>query len=618
MAAPVVDEHTGISHEYRNLVAGKVHGHTKEQWEESLANEFGRLANGIGTRIPTGTNTIKFIARDQVPHGRTVTYARLVCELKPHKAETRRTRLTVGGNLLSYPFDKSTPTADLTTAKCIFNSVISTPDAKFMTIDIKDFYLNFEMPIPEYMKIAYALIPLEVILQYNLEALVFEGFIYMEINRGMYGLPQAGKLANDKLKTHLAKHGFVPSTIVQGLWRHVSKPLAFSLVVDDFGVKYKNAEDAQLLIKALQEEYQITIDWSGKQYCGLTLIWDYANRTVNLSMPMYITDMLHKFQHPPPSRAQNSPSSFARPVFGATITPPILDDTSSLLDPDGIKRVQQIVGTLLYYARAVDPTMLVALNDIAAQQSSPTTNTLKALNHLLDYSSSNPNAIIQYIKSDMVLHIDSDASYLSLPKAKSRAAGHFYLSTKPRSIGKAPLPPPINNGPVHTVCNKLRNVMGSAAEAEIGAIYLNCQEALPIRNILSELGHPQPATPLKTDNATASGFANNTMKQRKSRSMDMRFYWIRDRIQQNQFFVYWAPGPANLADYFTKHHPTSHHKSMRSTFLHEPPSSSIMRGCIDNVRLESTSPLSHDTSSVPHSTVRVRTYAEAAKAISFS
>jgi hypothetical protein len=167
----------------------------------------------------------------------------------------------------------------------------------------------------------------------------------------------------------------------------------------------------------------------------------------------------------------------------------------------------------------------------------------------------------------MVLYLHSDASYLSASKAVSRAGGHFFLSDTPSDPKQAPRTQPTQNGPVHTTCQIMRNVLASTAEADIGALFLNGQEALPICVTLDELGHTQPATPMQTGNSTAAGFANDTIKQKRSKAIDMRFYWIKDRVRQNQFLFYWRPGPENLGDYHTKHHPPSHHHRMRPTYL---------------------------------------------------
>jgi hypothetical protein len=166
----------------------------------------------------------------------------------------------------------------------------------------------------------------------------------------------------------------------------------------------------------------------------------------------------------------------------------------------------------------------------------------------------------------MVLAVESDASYLSVVKARSRAAGYFYLTNTPANASDAFKP----NGAVHVLCHIMREVLSSAAEAELGALFHNGKEACPLRIALEEMGHPQPATPMATDNNTASGIATDTVKQKRSKAVDMRFYWVRDRVRQGQFRIYWRSGKTNRADYFSKHHPASHHQAIRSTYLYAP------------------------------------------------
>ena len=220
---------------------------------------------------------------------------------------------------------------------------------------------------------------------------------------------------------------------------------------------------------------------------------------------------------------------------------------------------------MLYYALAVDCTLLVALGDLASCQATPTQDTLDKLVWLLNYVACNPDAEITYQASDMCLHIHSDASYLSAPKARSRAGAHFFLSSYPNSSENTSLQP--LNGPIHVLSKIIKLVMASAAEAEIGASFLAAQESVPIRTCLEELGHPQPPTPIQVDNTTAAAFANGTLKQKRSKAIDMRFYWIQDRCQQDQFRIFWAPGAVNLGDYHTKHHPPTHHIKMRPKIL---------------------------------------------------
>ena len=102
--------------------------------------------------------------------------------------------------------------------------------------------------------------------------------------------------------------------------------------------------------------------------------------------------------------------------------------------------------------------------------------------------------------------------------------------------------------------------MASAAEVETCAAFVNYQEAIAIRQILIEMGHPQPATHIHEDNKCAVGILNESFRQRKSKFMDMCFYQVRDRIKQKKFCIFWEKGASNLADYFTKHHSSVHHK----------------------------------------------------------
>jgi hypothetical protein len=291
-------------------------------------------------------------------------------------------------------------------------------------------------------------------------------------------------------------------------------------------------------------------------------------------MPGYVDGALHKFQHPHPHRPEHAPHDWIEPNYGARqpqLSPAL--DNSPLLDSEQKTRIQQIVGTFLFYARAVDATMLVALGSISSQQSAPTEATRTAVNRFLDYAATHPNAVLRFSASDMVLHIHSDASYLSEAKARSRAAGHFFLSNMPTDHNRQPQasdPAPPDNGAVLTHCNIMKNVVGSAAEAELGALYKNAKEACFIITALEEMGHLQPPIHMVTDNSTATGISNKTVKQRRSKAIDMRYYWLQDRVAQGMFKIFWRKDKDNLADYFTKHHSVRHHREMRPRYLCTP------------------------------------------------
>ena len=185
---------------------------------------------------------------------------------------------------------------------------------------------------------------------------------------------------------------------------------------------------------------------------------------------------------------------------------------------------------------------------------------------LMDYLYYHPNETLRYYASDMILQGEADAAYLVLPKARSRAAAWFILGNDPTS---KPTPKP--NAPVYIMCNTLKNVMSSAAEAETGGLFLAAQRACPIRVTLEEIHHKQPTngTPLFNNNSTATGILISSLRQNFSKAFNMRFHRLRDRIEQKQFQIIWRRGQDNMADYFTKHHPPWHHKLMRYKYLHK-------------------------------------------------
>jgi hypothetical protein len=164
----------------------------------------------------------------------------------------------MGGNLSNYQGDCGTPTAALLTVKLLLNSIRSTPNAKFMTIDIKDFYLKTPMVHYEYFCMKLELFPEDIIEEYDLRNKVdAKGNVHCEVRRGMYGLPQAGIIAQELLETRLLKAGYTQSKITPGYWKHKWRPISFTLVVEDFGIKYIGAEHVQHLLQVLRQDYGI-------------------------------------------------------------------------------------------------------------------------------------------------------------------------------------------------------------------------------------------------------------------------------------------------------------------------------------------------------------------------
>jgi hypothetical protein len=231
-------------------------------------------------------------------------------------------------------------------------------------------------------------------------------------------------------------------------------------------------------------------------------------------MPGYVSNILSKFQHDFPKHPQLTPSPYITPVYGAKTQYATRDETPPLTAQQCLT-IQKVTGSVLCYARAFDPTVLIPLNDIATEKTKATEKTQATTNQMLDYLATHPDATIRYHASDMILHIHSDASYLSVYNARSRLGGLFFLgNNSPKQDAL--------NGSILNVAAVIKNVVASAAESEVGACFHNAQSGAPLRVALTKLGHIQPPTPLRTDNSTAYGIVNETIRQKNSKVMDMR------------------------------------------------------------------------------------------------
>jgi hypothetical protein len=209
---------------------------------------------------------------------------------------------------------------------------------------------------------------------------------------------QAGVIAQDLLTKRLNKAGYHQSKITPGYWQHDWQPISFTLVVDDFGVKYVNKDNVGHLMSSLSQDYTINTNWKGARYLGLTLDWDYLQCKVHLSMPGYIENALIRFGHKKSDKLQTQPYPHTTATYGATIQYAKAVDTSPAATKADEKVIRQVIGILLYYGRAVDSTIITGLSSLAAAQAKPTAPTLFLISWLLDYVATNPDAILTYKK----------------------------------------------------------------------------------------------------------------------------------------------------------------------------------------------------------------------------
>ena len=527
-------------------------------WEEAECDEFDRLMER--------TQTMKPIQPQDQPQDRrkdTTYYTpQPVEKMLATGGKTRRIRGAAGGDHIHFPGDVSARCAGMSDIKILINSVVS-DGANWMSIDIKDFYLGTPMDRPEFMRIPVRMTPNKIMEKYNLQQFVHNGSVLFQIDKGMYGLPQAGRLAQNRLVSHLDKHGYKQAPHSPCIFRHIERQTAFSLVVDDFGVKYvRREEDAGHLIETLQKLYEIKVDWSGRKYLGFNITFAADNKSVSLDMPDYIPKVHQRFQarikH---GRGAASPAVYIPPAYGTHSQMTEVDD-SSPATPAETKEVQEIVGCIMFYARAVDGTMLTAVNHIASEMKDTTQQVTDMTDRLLAYTVEYPNNALVLTACDMILHVQTDASYLSRSGARSVVGGLEYLGNKKQ--------PTHINGAVHTFSTILDVVVASAGEAEYGGVFVGGKHAEGSRATLEFLGYPQPPTIILCDSACAVGIANDKVKIKRTKSIDMRFHWIRDRIRQGHFDVQWRKGAHNLADFYTKALPVYKHQELMPFLVHIP------------------------------------------------
>jgi hypothetical protein len=251
-------------------------------------------------------------------------------------------------------------------------------------------------------------------------------------------------------------------------------------------------------------------------------------------MPSYVEKALKRFQHPPPIVPQDQPHQHDKKKYGAKVQMANPLDTSLPLDKAGKKFIQELTRVFLYLVQAVDLMMLTALSSLVSKQAAPTERTMPKCLQFLDYAASQEDAIVTNQASNMRLAIHSNALYLSEPKACSRAGGHMFMA------GTEDIP--INNGGVLNILQIIRAVMSLAAEAKLGASFINAKMAVSMQCTLKEMGHPQTCTFIQTNNSTAPALLTNKIMPKALKAMDMQFHWLRCHKTQDQYCFYWRPG----------------------------------------------------------------------------
>ena len=190
------------------------------------------------------------------------------------------------------------------------------------------------------------LIPPHIIAHYELQGIIHKGCTYTRIKRAWYGLKQSKKIAHDNIVEHLNKYGYEQTAQTEGLFKHHTRDIAFTLMVDDFGIEYTNQANVGHLINAVQDKCLFKVDWEAKQYIGFHLNWDYDKHELCTSMEGHVEQALKEFKHSTPKQRYKGPSHIKRPKFGEPVQYVKLD-TSPTLTLEHIKFIQRVTGKIL-------------------------------------------------------------------------------------------------------------------------------------------------------------------------------------------------------------------------------------------------------------------------------
>jgi hypothetical protein len=392
---------------------------------------------------------------------------------------------------------------------------------------------------------------------------------YWQIDKALYGMPQAGLLFQKELTAHLKQYGYIMSSTTPCLYTNPLLNIKFLVWVDDFLVKFQRSDRAAIehLIASLRTKYKLTVDWTASSYIGLDIHRDRLAQTLTISMDGYITrmqDELHLTRHANPK----SPILYVATKYTSNPQMEEVDDSSSAT-PAQIKFLQVIVGKLLYYALAVDPSIAVAVNRLSMLQPHATQNTLvqamRLIQHVLHY----PNATITYRPSNMQLMCHSDASHDSEPGSRSRIAGVYIFGDTPFQGPDIPMQ---INGCVGFMSKQAPTVCAGAYESEYAALWGNVCFLESARQTCADLGHPQGPTVIVYDNTVAGALATTTCKPKRSKMVAKQYHWIQERISFGDYILEWRKGVNNLADFLTKAHPIHHFVSMVPFFVSFPSS----------------------------------------------
>jgi hypothetical protein len=534
-------------------------------WIQCDAEEWHRLLEN--TLIPVRLNEIP-------PNNNITYYNRQIKEklvlIDDIEYVNARVRGTLGGDKTNYDGPTSTNTAEYPLIKTLFSAVLHDvkyvdPNTRFYNIDLVDFYLQSPMEEPAYISVPLKDIPVSIVNTYDLTKMASNNKTYFKVVMTMYGHPVAGLLSNKHLLKTIEKAGYYEDSRVPCLLKHETRSTIGAIVVDDIGLKVRCKDDVMHLVNAIEKVWKVKINWKGDKYVGMDLKWDYNpdNPTLEISCDQVIPDALKRFFPGQTLKGADTPGLEDKKwTLGSDNKVVIVNENKPIPMPENTKFVQQFTGTLSHAARIVRHDLLPAVNDIAATQSAPTSKTMEQIDRLANYVARFPKASVIFKATDMVLKAMYDSALRLHGKHKvGLMLYHSNINDHPEMIGNI----------IEVICRLPPDVVASIAEGEYCAQFITGQTAYWHRIINERMGYPQPPTILYGDNTTAIGIANDSIKIKRSKAIDNKMHWIRDKTRLKIFLPTHIRTNLNSADYQTKNLSTKEHNRQVKNYIKFPP-----------------------------------------------
>jgi hypothetical protein len=483
-------------------------------------------------------------------------------------------RGTAGGNTVDPGYNNVARSVDNILLKTFCNQIVS-EDACALTVDIRSFYVQFDLPSNDivYIKFTKDQIPQQTVdlysIKFSTDKKTGKQYTIARCLKALYGLPQANYIAYHGLKDHLASEGFSETT-TKCHFRHTSKDISFIVNTDDFLFKIKSVEDGEYAINMLEKKWKIKANrnYINNQlpqiykfkYTGITIEHDRNKRYIDLSLPDYYNLLRSNIpEHIKPRHTPGNPT----PINYGQQVQTIEEDEKYELNAADIYELQSLVGKYGWYAKQVAIDLLPHVAILSTHQTKPNKNTKPSMEAIQGYLKMWGEHKLRYYASDMILHIIADASHgteiTKEGKHRSRDAYYAYLGTKDPSYINAPIS-------VHT--GIITGIPASAAEAEINSNFNSGKAGLYMRQMLDDMGYKQSTTIIFTDNICAKEYANDTIKGTRLRHIDRKHEWMKYMVNTKTYTLKYIPSIDNLADFFTKIMNKQRHDYLTSFFVH--------------------------------------------------